>query len=486
MRNFEDTATVSLANYKPDFYFAAGYRNMSVDALKCVQHLSLLFNSTNAPHQPWFERFLPKMSSLKEVTLSLDGAPDSLASSDGFNAIQKKDFKFVLEQLASHSKPLRIHTFLRLYFSESYDLDSHLEMFTTVWSKWKELNIETLLVETGDSEYRLGNKLVQVFDSVPSIRKFGFRSVNLHRYEIQDYDSDDDSEQGSDLDFDMDPDDGSLTFGRRGDRSGLELVIAKLSNLEELEINGIFPDAERDYYVKWPAGSALRSLAVTPGYVSCSTKFEDFDSLRQYDHELSDNFTELPTFRNLDTLTLRKSDLYRSNPAGPKLEKCLEHFTTFNTKLVNLIVHDCKQEIQDKLLRRYLARIQRLEVYSSRGWKFESIVTQAPRLRHLVYETSYSSQEDGIPLAYLINALLGGKVGKDLKTIQFKAKIDTHRPQADFSLKPLMWAAAQLPDHWPLEAIQSFVGRVVNKPKNMTFILDVPALLKCARIYATL
>lgn len=413
----------------------------------------------------------------------MDGAREYLASSDRRKVIQDDDFQFVLEHLSNHSKPLKIHTFLRLYFSDLYDLGAHLDKFDSCWSKWKELNIETLLVETADADYKLGSKLVRVFDSVSTIKKFGLRSVNLQRYKLQE------DELGFELEEDSEIDSGDGS--RLGDQTGVDQIIAKLvklPSLEKPEISGMFPDTGRGYYVWWPAGTSLRSLSAPSGYVKCSTKFEDFDSVKKYEHRKSSRFTKLPTFRNLETLKLDRfdSEKYDIYPSAPKLAKCLENFTTFNTKLVNLVVQDCEQGGPDKLLRRYLSRIQRLELYFSEGWKFESVITNTPRLGHLVYDNSYKRYEDGLPLAFLVPALLEGKVSKDLKTIQFKASAATHRPRADVSLRGLRWAAAQLPDHWPPEAIKTFVGKVVNKPKNMTLIIDVPALMQWAQRYSNL
>lgn len=124
----------------PQFFIVAGYKDIPTDALQHVQHLILAFNAQTVPHSKRLAKCLPKMKSLKEVTLNLNSPYCERRTFVGFT----KGFASVIHQIRTHDNPLIVHTFLKLKFPFERVLHKYLARFQKSWRQWKKLKPSSL------------------------------------------------------------------------------------------------------------------------------------------------------------------------------------------------------------------------------------------------------------------------------------------------------------------------------------------------------
>lgn len=124
---------------------------MNPNGLQYVQYLSLTFNECNTRHDDHLSQCIPNMTSLKEVTLNLD-AP--VVPDQGLNQsfVDTDDFANVISLLKHCTKTLTVHTYLRLFFHKKRDLFTYFHRFENEWRHWRSLNIETLIIDIGQSQ----------------------------------------------------------------------------------------------------------------------------------------------------------------------------------------------------------------------------------------------------------------------------------------------------------------------------------------------
>lgn len=139
-------------DYDPKFYLVAGYQDIPESALKHVKHLGLVLNGHKEPHSSHLSVFLPKMTSLTQVTIHLEAMAmrDEQKLRYPINSAFVSDFAFIIDLLLKHKgKPLRINFFLKVTLAPEQAFKIFLKMFETEWRYWAKLNIYTLAVDMG-------------------------------------------------------------------------------------------------------------------------------------------------------------------------------------------------------------------------------------------------------------------------------------------------------------------------------------------------
>lgn len=171
----------------PQFYLVRGQNDMAPDAFQYVQHLSLQFNIHAIQHGGWLAELLPKMTSLREVTLNLDD-PHTKRDIHRWNNTQMQDFANVVGQLRNLSEKPMVHLFLRMFFSAEHQQTKYFENLAEKWPQWTDLDIQTLEIEVGGSQFIFSDLFCKQLGKLKSLKRFALRSPNLSRCQFGDGD----------------------------------------------------------------------------------------------------------------------------------------------------------------------------------------------------------------------------------------------------------------------------------------------------------
>lgn len=460
----------SLMNFswKPAFYIVASYKEMISDALQYVQHLNLSFNPRGVPHSKRLAKCLPKMRSLKEVTLNVLNPLYYMDTNVRYAVPITNSFASVIHQIKTHYNSLKVHTYLNLeHFSEN-ELHRFLAKFHKSWRQWQNLVIETVMIEMVDFEFSLPRKFCKMLARLVHLKRISIYSVSR-------------SEHGS-------PE--SKTFGP----AQAAVLITNLSKLQELSVCCYRCPSDCGETAK-PLVEKKRS--VPPNLYKLSWPVSNIDSFKSYDNFDCITFFEafgcrcdcpaqvswLPVFRNLKTLALIQCK-------WTHIETILDHFVTTSPQMENLIIRDSDGNVPcESKLPSYFSRIKRMEFYHcdmktdfahDSNFSFQIVVANARQMRHLIYHHAEDGL-NGLPWHWLESHIL--EQGTSLETIQFRPKLHFQNLPEWNSIKPRpldTWCKLQnIKDY--VEEPYSFRGileHVVTGVLNETFILDVQLLLK--------
>lgn len=453
------------ATFKPQFHVIAGYKDMIPDALRHVQYLSLSFNSKNVPHSKRLANCIPKMTLLKEVTLNLNSPRWSFRGGTTFVHFTKS-FASVIHQIKTHYNPLIVHTYLKLKFCNEKDLHKYLTRFHKSWRQWKNLAVETFMIDIESSEYSFPKKFCKMLGKLVHLKSF---SLYIG----------DKSKPFESTVYITDP---------------MEIVkwVTMLPKLQDFFVRHPYrkPTASRTTFSQFllqekrAFPSNIQKLSWPIFNADLFKFYNNFDSitvLEAFDTPSLETINvSIPPLPSLQTLTLDRCDWIHFEPL---LEHCVDH----SPCLERLVIRACEGDLTEAKAPKLLARIKRVELYQfssldpegvKTNFRFRMIVRNAPRLEHLSYYYPADSA-NGLPWEWFEEHIRNN--GTLLKTIHFRPSIEPYN------------CSCSLEKWYELKNIQDFapntpggiLEQVVSGSMSDFFILDVQQLLKkiglCAR-----
>lgn len=169
----------------PQFYLSIGFQYLGAEALRHVQHLSLLFRESNEIYFPWLGNILPKMSSLNEVTINLY-SPRQECNRPATDCLNFLDLMYVVKALLAHKNKIRIHMFVKLFFSIPSSTFRYFEKLNYVLTLMDKLEIETLMIQPGNEEYTFPISFCQVLKNLKHLKKFVVKPIDKYKYYKED------------------------------------------------------------------------------------------------------------------------------------------------------------------------------------------------------------------------------------------------------------------------------------------------------------
>lgn len=470
-------------SFRPQFYIVRGYKEMMPFALQYVQHLSLTFNEATVAHHGWLSKYSPGMISLKDVTFNLNG-PIETEQGVYQSFVDTEDFGSVIRLLKDRPGTLIVHTYLRLFFNQKSHLYTYLKRFENEWRQWRNLNIETLMIDLAHAQNAFPRPFCEMLKELTHLKRFSIDAAcDLSNSHFGQGDIFNGGDCGStkvgewlkDLpsleELSLFPLCYEYTEEEILEEAPLRPLLIE-NGLEEEDLKQPLVPMSVQENARWGIPPNVRKLAMPICRLDLRASFEKFDTatyLELVRYFSVSPFRLRPAFRNLKTLAFN----------GTLDEDLLDHFVTLNPGLVNLIFRNCYGSISEENLPRLWENITHMEVYQhdkppSKSLYFETIIENTFKLKTLIYDFPLDGNY-GLPFNWFQRHI--SDYSTTLETIQFRPDYE------DRSLK-MTWAR----DWCDIQEIDLFSPQVSPKKHkeiireavygtpNSTLILDVTVL----------